>query len=74
MAIAGVLLGTRWGIKDVYKAGMGLLAVVIAKIFLVDMSGLDGLWRVAAFMGLGLSLLGLAWLYKRIQGGVQTSD
>ncbi len=74
MAIAGVLLGTRWGIKDVYKAGMGLLTLVIAKIFLVDMSGLDGLWRVAAFMGLGLSLLGLAWLYKRMQGGGQSAD
>ncbi|WP_438971740.1 DUF2339 domain-containing protein, partial [Methylophaga sp.] len=74
MAIAGVLLGTQWRIKELYKAGMGLLSLVIAKIFLVDMSGLDGLWRVAAFMGLGLSLLGLAWLYKRMQGGVQPAD
>lgn len=74
MAIAGVLLGTQWRIKDLYKAGMALLTLVIAKIFLVDMAGLDGLWRVAAFMGLGLSLLGLAWLYKRMQGGVQSVE
>jgi len=74
MAIAGVLLGTQWRIKDLYKASMALLTLVIAKIFLVDMSGLDGLWRVAAFMGLGLSLLGLAWLYKRMQGGGQSVD
>ena len=40
---------------------------VIAKIFLIDMSGLQGLWRVASFMGLGLSLLGLAWLHQRMQ-------
>lgn len=73
MAIAGVLLGTRWRVRDVYKVGMALLAVVIAKIFLVDMSGLDGLWRVAAFMGLGLAMLALAWFYKRMQGEV-TSD
>jgi uncharacterized membrane protein len=31
------------------------------------MSGLQGLWRVASFMGLGLSLLGLAWLHQRMQ-------
>lgn len=45
---------------------MGLLVFVIGKIFLVDMAGLDGLWRVASFMGLGLSLLALAWLHQRV--------
>ena len=50
-----------------YKAGMALLGLVIAKIFLVDMAGLQGLWRVAAFMGLGLALLGLAWMYRKAQ-------
>jgi uncharacterized membrane protein len=74
MAIAGVLLGTRWRIKDLYKAGMGLLSLVIAKIFLVDMSGLDGLWRVAAFMGLGLAMLALAWFYKRMQAEINSQS
>ena len=72
MAIAGVLAGTRWQYKALYKAGMALLAVVIAKIFLIDMSGLDGLWRVAAFMGLGLAMLALAWFYKRMQAGINS--
>ncbi|MFT7366712.1 MAG: putative membrane protein [Marinobacter psychrophilus] len=36
-------------------AGMALLSLVLGKIFLIDMSGLEGLWRVAAFMGLVLS-------------------
>jgi uncharacterized membrane protein len=35
-------------------------------VFLVDMSGLSGLVRVASFLGLGLSLAGLAWLNRRI--------
>lgn len=74
MAIAGVLAGTRWQFKQLYKAGMALLAVVIAKIFLVDMSGLDGLWRVAAFMGLGLAMLALAWFYKRMQSQVNSDS
>ena len=54
-----------------YKAGMGLLGLVIAKLFLVDMSGLDGLLRVASFMGLGLSLLGLSFLHQRMQTTLQ---
>jgi uncharacterized membrane protein len=66
MAIAAILAGTSWRVRDLYKAGMALLAVVIAKIFMVDMSDLEGLLRVASFMGLGLSLLGLAWLHRRI--------
>ncbi|AML51382.1 DUF2339 domain-containing protein [Falsihalocynthiibacter arcticus] len=39
--------------------GIGL---TIAKVFLIDMSGLAGLIRVASFLGLGLSLAALAWI------------
>ena len=42
-----------------------MLALVIAKIFIVDMADLVGLMRVASFLGLGLSLLGLAFLHQR---------
>ncbi len=64
-AIAAILYATGRHHQVLYKAGMALLGLVIGKIFLIDMSGLQGLWRVAAFMGLGLALLGLAWLYRR---------
>lgn len=67
MAISAVLFGARFKTKGLYQAGMMLLLVVIAKIFLIDMAGLDGLWRVASFMGLGLSLLALAWFYRKIK-------
>lgn len=67
MAIATILGGTwRFG-QDCYRAGMLLLAIVIAKLFLVDMSDLEGLLRVASFMGLGLSLLGISYLHQRLQ-------
>jgi len=42
--------------------GLGLTA---AKVFLIDASGLTGLIRVFAFLALGLSLAGLAWLNRR---------
>lgn len=67
MAVAGVLGGAwRYG-PSLYRAGMVLLALVIAKLFLVDLSGLEGLLRVASFMGLGLSLLGISYLHQRIK-------
>jgi len=66
-AIGAIIYSTRRGNTVLYKAGMALLGLVIAKIFLIDMAGLQGLWRVAAFMGLGLALLGLAWMYRRAQ-------
>lgn len=65
IAAASIFLGgIRFG-KPVYKAGMILLAFVIAKIFLVDMSDLTGLLRVASFMGLGISLLALAYMHQK---------
>ena len=64
---AGALTLGRWlSSRDIYRGGMVLLLVVVAKLFLIDMAGLTGLWRVASFMGLGLALLALAWLHQRL--------
>jgi uncharacterized membrane protein len=65
MAVATMLTATARGSRAGYQAGMALLLLVIAKIFLYDMSDLAGLLRVGSFFGLGLALLGLAWLYQR---------
>jgi len=48
------------------KVAMAGVALTVAKVFLVDMSGLSGLIRVFSFMGLGLSLVGLAWLNRKM--------
>ena len=48
------------------KAAMVGIGLTIAKVFLIDMSGLTGLTRVASFLGLGLSLSGLAWVNRRM--------
>ena len=64
-AIAAILYSGVNHSVTLYKTGMALLGLVIGKIFLIDMAGLQGFWRVAAFMGLGLALLGLAWIYRR---------
>jgi uncharacterized membrane protein len=66
MAITAILVSAIVNNNGLYKAGMGLLVVVILKIFFIDMSDLQGLLRVTSFMGLGLSLLGLAYLHQRL--------
>jgi uncharacterized membrane protein len=50
-------------LRRVAVFGVGL---TIAKVFLIDMAGLAGLMRVASFLGLGLSLAGLAWVNRRM--------
>ncbi|TXR51388.1 DUF2339 domain-containing protein [Reinekea thalattae] len=65
-AIITILWGSpRYG-RWCYLGGMGLLTLVIFKLFIIDLKGLEGLLRVASFMGLGLSLLALAYLHKKL--------
>src|SRR6185369_10407743 len=46
-------------------AGMILVCIVVAKVFLIDMAGLQGLLRVFSFLGLGAALIGLGYAYRR---------
>ncbi|MEJ2030833.1 MAG: DUF2339 domain-containing protein, partial [Maritimibacter sp.] len=61
------------------KAAMAVIGLTVAKVFLVDISGLVGLLRVFSFLALGLVLAGLAflnrWAAARIgQGADMTPD
>lgn len=57
--------GLRWPASGLRHAGFGLLAIAIAKAFLIDMGELTGLWRAASFLGLGLCLIGIGYAYQR---------
>ncbi|MBT8458488.1 MAG: DUF2339 domain-containing protein, partial [Boseongicola sp.] len=46
-------------------ASLAVLMVTVAKVFLFDMSDLTGLFRVASFLGLGLTLIGIGRIYQR---------
>ena len=58
-----------WGIRTQERllrlAALGVVGVVCAKVFVIDMSGLTGLWRVLSFLGLGLALIGLGFVHRR---------
>ncbi|MEL7132934.1 MAG: DUF2339 domain-containing protein [Pseudomonadota bacterium] len=49
------------------RAGLSVIGLAVAKVFLIDISGLDGLVRVLSLVVLGLSLAGLAWLNRWAQ-------
>jgi uncharacterized membrane protein len=40
--------------------------LTIGKVFLLDMAGLTGIYRALSFIGLGLVLVGIGWLYQRL--------
>ena len=67
LVCAGVLLGFGlWrGNAALRQAALVLVAFTAVKLFLFDMRTLDGLWRVASFLGLGASLVAIAGLYRR---------
>ena len=73
LLIAGFLLASR----PARMASAAVVALTIAKVFLIDMSGLTGIFRALSFIGLGIVLVGIGWLYQRLlfpaSGGPVTS-
>jgi uncharacterized membrane protein len=69
LAIALAVGFLRYGIakaaSDWRLASLGLMLVAVIKVFLFDAAGLDGLLRIGSFAALGLSLIGVGWLYSR---------
>jgi uncharacterized membrane protein len=47
-------------------ASATVVLLTVAKVFLVDMSALTGVWRALSFIGLGLVLVGIGLLYQRL--------
>ena len=57
--------GIKLGRQYIRYAGLAVMVLVVLKVFLWDMSGLEGLYQIGSFLGLGLSLVGIGWLYQR---------
>lgn len=65
LAIGFLLWGIACGSRDWRIASLVLMLGAVAKVFLFDASGLEGLMRIASFIALGFSLIGIGWLYSR---------
>jgi uncharacterized membrane protein len=57
--------GIRLQIAVLRWASLAVIALAVAKVFLIDMSALTGLWRALSFLGLGGCLIALGWAYQR---------
>jgi uncharacterized membrane protein len=57
LALTTMLVATRKGARIVWLTGAALLVVVIAKLFLVDLSRVGTIERIVSFVGVGLLML-----------------
>lgn len=65
LALGFLWLGSRRGERSWRVGSLAIILIAVVKVFLVDAAGLDGLLRVASFMALGFSLIGIGWVYSR---------
>ena len=61
LLVGGVVTGNRL----LRYASLMVMLVSVCKVFLFDTSHLEDLYRVLSYFGLGVSLLGLAYVYQR---------
>jgi len=52
-------------------SGLSLLLLCIGKVFFYDLRNLETLYRILSFIGLGLILLGVSWIYTRFKEQLQ---
>ena len=64
-ALVLLLIGIYRQLPMLRHAALGVLLLTVVKVFLLDMGDLTGLLRVASFLGLGLFLVGIGYVYQR---------
>lgn len=65
LAIGILMYGIAKKRMNFRYAGLGLLIAALLKVSLYDTFDLDGLYRAFAYIGLGISLIGVSYLYQR---------
>jgi uncharacterized membrane protein len=65
LAVGFLRYGIARSARDWRLVSLAVMLAAVGKVFLFDASGLDGLLRIGAFAALGISLIGIGWLYSR---------
>jgi uncharacterized membrane protein len=65
LGFAAILAGLVRDRRALRLGGLGVLALAVGKVFLVDLAHLESIWRVLSFLALGLLLLAGAYAYQR---------
>ena len=66
-AVILVVIGVRTQAAIHRMLGLALVVLVVAKLYLVDVWVLGRLFRITAFLALGVLLLALSYLYSRLR-------
>lgn len=83
--VSGGMLTLSWGLEGIALlaigfatrdrwlrlSGLGLLLLCIAKVFFYDLRNLETIYRIFSFIGLGLILLAVSWIYTRFKEQLQ---
>ena len=69
LALIAAGVATRTAINRL--AGLGLMALVVAKLYLLDVWQLSRGFRITAFLGLGALLLLVSYLYSRFRPAIE---
>jgi uncharacterized membrane protein len=73
LAVIYQAIGLWYGIKTLHVGSLILLLLTVGKVFLVDASELQGLYRVLSFFGLGVALIGIGFFYNKVVFGRATA-
>jgi len=66
LAVAYQAVGLWRDQAAIHVGSLVLLLITVGKVFLVDASELEGLFRVLSFLGLGLALIGIGFFYNKV--------
>lgn len=66
MGVGLLILGVTMKSQILRIASAVLIAVAVAKVFIFDMSELEGVLRALSFIGLGAVLIGIGLFYQRL--------
>jgi uncharacterized membrane protein len=63
-----VLLAVGFGLRSqpARMLALGVIALTVAKVFIIDTASISGIYRALSVIGLGIVLLGIGWLYQRL--------
>jgi uncharacterized membrane protein len=66
LGVVLLLFGYRFKAQSIRIASAVLVFITVFKVFLIDMSNLEGLLRALSFIGLGIVLIGIGRFYQHI--------
>jgi len=62
LALCAMLTATRLRLRPLWLVGAGLMAVVVIKLFFIDLSNVGGVQRIVSFIGVGLLMLVIGYV------------